>query len=626
MYRGAIMSNEKSLGKRILDLVGGEKNISGITHCATRLRMLLRDDTIANNNRNDIKNLDGVIDVAETGGQFQVIIGPAVANVYDELVDGTNLNGDSDKDDDIPKSGNILSRLLDVVAGIFTPLLPLLAGSGVLRGVVLLLVQMKWLSNTSGTYHILTAASTAVFYFLPILLAITSAEKFKVNKYVSAAIMGSLIMPEITNIMGSHGNGVVTHFFGIPIVLMTYTSTVIPAILAIWCLSYLERWLKKFIPESLQLLFVPLISLFIMVPLTAGLFGPFGVYVGEGISNVINFLMNYNGWIAGALVGGAWNVFVIFGLQWAVNPVMIQNISRFGFDQIVPLTAAANFGMAGATLGTFFRTHDQKMKAYSMSALLSIFFAGITEPSIYGVGVRYKKPLIAAVAGGAVGGAFIGGMHVKAFAFVFGGLTTLPAFVGSTFISYVIGLAICFAVAFAITLVIGINENSITKTKTDPVGNTKALSDELIQQPLSGKVADLATANDPAFASGAMGQGMVILPDDNVVYAPFSGTITMLFDTHHAIGITSNRGAEVMIHIGIDTVKLNGKYFEALVKQGDSVSAGQPLIKFDRKKIEEEGYDLSTFVIVTNTNEYKDVRLVAADVGQHGRDTLQISI
>ncbi|PMD72197.1 beta-glucoside-specific PTS transporter subunit IIABC [Companilactobacillus nuruki] len=620
------MSNEKSLGKRILDLVGGEKNISGITHCATRLRMLLRDDTIANNNRNDIKNLDGVIDVAETGGQFQVIIGPAVANVYDELVDGTNLNGDSDKDDDIPKSGNILSRLLDVVAGIFTPLLPLLAGSGVLRGVVLLLVQMKWLSNTSGTYHILTAASTAVFYFLPILLAITSAEKFKVNKYVSAAIMGSLIMPEITNIMGSHGNGVVTHFFGIPIVLMTYTSTVIPAILAIWCLSYLERWLKKLIPESLQLLFVPLISLFIMVPLTAGLFGPFGVYVGEGISNVINFLMNYNGWIAGALVGGAWNVFVIFGLQWAVNPVMIQNISRFGFDQIVPLTAAANFGMAGATLGTFFRTHDQKMKAYSMSALLSIFFAGITEPSIYGVGVRYKKPLIAAVAGGAVGGAFIGGMHVKAFAFVFGGLTTLPAFVGSTFISYVIGLAICFAVAFAITLVIGINENSITKTKTDPVGNTKALSDELIQQPLSGKVADLATANDPAFASGAMGQGMVILPDDNVVYAPFSGTITMLFDTHHAIGITSNRGAEVMIHIGIDTVKLNGKYFEALVKQGDSVSAGQPLIKFDRKKIEEEGYDLSTFVIVTNTNEYKDVRLVAADVGQHGRDTLQVAL
>ncbi|CAJ1180276.1 PTS system beta-glucoside-specific EIIBCA component [Companilactobacillus paralimentarius] len=619
------MSNDKSLGKKILGLVGGEKNISGITHCATRLRMLLRDDSVANKHRDDIKNLDGVIDVAETGGQFQVIIGPAVANVYDDLVDGTNLNGDNAEDDG-PKSGNILSRLLDVVAGIFTPLLPLLAGSGVLRGVVLLLVQLKWLSNTSGTYHILTAASTAVFYFLPILLAITSAEKFKVNKYVSAAIMGSLIMPEITNIMGTHGNGVVTNFFGIPIVLMTYTSTVIPAILAIWCLSYLERWLKRIIPESLQLLFVPLISLFIMVPLTAGLFGPFGVYVGEGISSAINFLMNYNGWIAGALVGGAWNVFVIFGLQWAVNPVMIQNISRLGYDQIVPLTAAANFGMAGATLGTFFRTHDKKMKAYSMSALLSIFFAGITEPSIYGVGVRYKKPLIAAVAGGAVGGAFIGGMHVKAFAFVFGGLTTLPAFIGPTFVSYVIGLAICFAVAFAITLVIGINEETTTKTNADAVGNTKAVSDELIQQPLSGLVSDLATANDPAFASGAMGQGMVIKPDDNTVYAPFDGTVTMLFNTHHAIGITSNKGAEVMIHIGIDTVKLNGKYFDALVKQGDTVQAGQALIKFDKDKIEAAGYDLSTFVIVTNTNAYKDVRIVAADNGNHGRDTLKVAL
>lgn len=620
------MSKDKSLGKKILDLVGGEKNISSITHCATRLRMLLRDDSIANNNRDEIKSLNGVIDVAETGGQYQIIIGPAVANVYDDLVDGTSLNSENSDVDNGPKSGNILSRLLDVVAGIFTPLLPLLAGSGVLRGVVLLLVQLKWLSDTSGTYHILTAASTAVFYFLPILLAITSAEKFKVNKYVSAAIMGSLIMPEITNIMGSHGNGTVTHFFGIPIVLMTYTSTVIPAILAIWCLSYLERWLKKVIPESLQLLFVPLISLFIMVPLTAGLFGPFGVYVGEGISNVINFLMNYNGWIAGALVGGAWNVFVIFGLQWAVNPVMIQNISRLGFDQIVPLTAAANFGMAGATLGTFFRTHDKKMKAYSMSALLSIFFAGITEPSIYGVGVRYKKPLIAAVAGGAVGGAFIGGMHVKAFAFVFGGLTTLPAFIGSTFISYVIGLAICFAVALAITLVIGINEEADIKTKTDAVGNTKAVSDELIQQPLSGVVSDLATANDPAFASGAMGQGMVINPDDDTVYAPFDGTVTMLFNTHHAIGITSDRGSEVMIHIGIDTVKLNGKYFYALVKQGDIVKSGQALIKFDKDKIKDAGYDLSTFVIVTNTNDYKDVRLVAADSGNHGRDTLQVTL
>lgn len=617
------MKENQSLGKTILELVGGEGNIQGITHCATRLRMLLKNDTVANNHKDEIRNLDGVIDVVENGGQFQVIIGPAVTKVYDDLLAGTQLNQEQ-TDDDAQPTGSLFSRFLDTVAAIFTPLLPLLAGSGVLRGLVLLLVQVKWLSETSGTYHILTVASTAVFYFLPILLAFTSAEKFKVNKYVAAAIMGALIMPEFSNMMGSQGNGVVVHFFGLPIVMMTYTSTVIPAILAIWCLSYLERWLRKSIPESLQLLFVPLISLFVMVPLTAGIFGPFGVYVGEAISKVINILMNTNGWIAGALVGGAWNVFVIFGLQWAVNPVMIQNISKLGHDQIVPLTAAANFGMAGATLGTFLRTHDSKVKAFSMSALLSIFFAGITEPSIYGIGVKYKRPLIAAIAGGAVGGAFIGGMHVKAYAFAFGGLTTLPAFIGPTFVSYCLGLLICFVVALAVTLVLGLDEDGVQQTRTDVVGNTQTVATEKIQQPVSGHVADLAEANDPAFASGAMGQGMVISPTEGTVYAPFSGSVTMLFDTHHAIGITSTKGSEVMIHIGIDTVKLNGKFFDALVKQGDVVTVGQPLIKFDLAAITAAGYDPSTFVIVTNTNAYKDVQLLKANDGQHGRETLQV--
>ncbi|MFT8838131.1 beta-glucoside-specific PTS transporter subunit IIABC [Liquorilactobacillus satsumensis] len=621
------MSNEKSLGKKILSLIGGETNIQGISHCATRLRMLLKDNRIANKNKKAIENLTGVISVVENGGQFQVIIGPAVTNVYDQLLDGTNLTQETNQDNTKEKNSHgLVSNFLDIVAGIFTPLLPLLAGSGVLRGIVLLLTQVGWLSETSGTYHILTAASTAVFYFLPILLAFTSAEKFKVNKYVAAAIMGALIMPEFTQIMGNHGNGIITHFLGIPIVTMTYTSTVIPAILSIWCLSYVEYYLKKIISENLQLLFVPLISLFIMVPLTAGIFGPFGVYLGEWISDGINFLMNANGWLAGAIVGGAWNIFVIFGLQWAVNPVMIQNISKLGYDFIVPLTAAANFGMAGATLGTFFRTKDSKMKAYSISALLSIFFAGITEPAIYGIGIKYKKPLIGAVTGGAIGGAFIGGLHAKAFAFVFGGITTLPAFIGKTFISYVIGLIICFVVAMIVTLLIGIDEAENTKVQTDQIGNTKQISDASILQPLDGTVADIASANDPAFASGSMGSGTVIHPTSGDVYAPFDGTISMLFKTNHAIGITSDRGTEVLIHIGIDTVKLNGKYFSSKVKQGDVVKSGQLLIHFDLAALKKAGYDTSTFVIVTNSTEYKDVRLLKADLGNHGRKILQATI
>lgn len=615
----------ENLGKKILSLVGGQDNISNITHCATRLRMRLANNEIAHKNKTKIESLDGVISVVEKAGQFQVVIGPAVPQIYDQLIENTDLTSSENEHTAKEENTNWFLKLMDVIGGIFTPLLPLFAGSGVFRGLVLLATQLNWLSTSSSTYHILTVASTAVFYFLPIMLAVTAAEKFKCDKFVAAAIMGALIMPEFMKLMGSTGNGTVVHFFGIPLVLMTYTSTVVPAILATWCLSYLEKWLRSWIPTNLQLLFVPLISLFVMVPLTAGIFGPFGVYVGEGISNVINWLMNLNGWVAGALIGGVWNIFVIFGLQWAVNPVMINNISSLGYDYIVPLTCAANFGMAGATLGTFVRTKDKKMKAYSISALLSIFFAGITEPAIYGIGIRYKKPLVGAVAGGAVGGAIIGGMKAKAFAFVFGGLTTLPAFVGKTFIPYCIGLLACFVVGCVVTMVLGIDENN-TEQAADKSDSVQPVSDESILSPISGEIEDLAQAHDPAFADGSMGDGFVIEPSSGDVYAPFDGEVTMLFNTKHAIGLTSDNGVQVMIHIGIDTVKLNGEYFESFVKQGDKIKKGQKLLHFDLNEIKKAGYDCSTVVIVTNTKDYQNVELLNAGKNDHGSVTLKVQV
>ena len=615
----------ENLGKKILSLVGGQDNITNITHCATRLRMRLANSEIAHKNKAKIESLDGVISVVEKAGQFQVVIGPAVPQIYDQLIENTDLTSSENEHTAKEENTNWFLKLMDVIGGIFTPLLPLFAGSGVFRGLVLLATQLNWLSTSSSTYHILTVASTAVFYFLPIMLAVTAAEKFKCDKFVAAAIMGALIMPEFMKLMGSTGNGTVVHFFGIPLVLMTYTSTVVPAILATWCLSYLEKWLRSWIPTNLQLLFVPLISLFVMVPLTAGVFGPFGVYVGEGISNVINWLMNLNGWVAGALIGGVWNIFVIFGLQWAVNPVMINNISSLGYDYIVPLTCAANFGMAGATLGTFVRTKDKKMKAYSISALLSIFFAGITEPAIYGIGIRYKKPLVGAVAGGAVGGAIIGGMKAKAFAFVFGGLTTLPAFVGKTFIPYCIGLLACFVVGCVVTMVLGIDENN-TEQAADKSDSVQPVSDESILSPISGEIEDLTQAHDPAFADGSMGDGFVIEPSSGDVYAPFDGEVTMLFNTKHAIGLTSDNGVQVMIHIGIDTVKLNGEYFESFVKQGDKIKQGQKLLHFDLNEIKKAGYDCSTVVIVTNTKDYQSVELLNAGKNDHGSATLKVQV
>ncbi|WP_439443288.1 beta-glucoside-specific PTS transporter subunit IIABC [Listeria aquatica] len=593
---------EKDLGKKILQLVGGEANISAITHCATRLRMSFQDKKKVD--EAGIKQLDGVLGTMEKGGQYQVIIGPAVDQIYQDLIRATCF--ESGVTEAGPKGKkNIITLFLDTVAGIFTPLLPLLAGSGVLRGIVLLLTQVGWLSEKSSTYVILTAASTAVFYFLPILLAFTAAKKFGANPFVAVAVMGALIMPEFTALMGNKGNGAITHFIGIPIVLMNYTSTVIPAILAIWCQSKLEKGLKKIIPTSMQLLFVSLITLLIMVPLTAAVFGPFGVYVGEALAKFINALMSTNGWIAGAFIGGVWNIMVIFGLQWAVNPIMIQNISVLGYDKIVPLSAAANFGMAGAALGTLIKTKDKKMKSFSVSALLSIFFAGITEPAIYGIAVRYKKPLIAAVLGGAIGGAFIGGMSVNAYAFVFGGLTTLPAFVGKTFVYYVIGLLICFVVGTVATLILGLGEEEQTPEDKEMGAQNR---EETIEQPLVGEVIQLAEVKDPVFSQETLGKGFAIVPTTGEVYAPFNGVVSMVFKTKHAIGLKSDNGTELLIHVGLDTVQLNGEYFETLVKEGDRVKMGDMLLTFNLAKLQEKGYDVTTPVVVTNSAQ-KEIRL-----------------
>ncbi len=522
---------DTTLGKQILELVGGAGNVNNVARCATRLRFNLKDEAEANTDA--IEALDGVMSVVRNGGQYQVVIGGAVERVYGELVAGTDFSKDGPETAGDPGSRGPVALFMETVSALFTPLLPLLAGSGLLRGLVLLSTQVGILSTTGSTYAILTCASTAVFYFLPVLLAYTAAKKFGCSPYVSVAIMGSLIMPDFVALMGDADNGTIVQFMGLPIVLMTYSSTVIPAILSIWVFSKLERLLKKVIPETVQLCFVPLISLFIMVPVTAGIVGPLGVYLGQGIAAAVNALIGFNGWIAGAVVGGCWNILVIFGIHWAVNPVMIQNVSTLGFDYIVPFTAATNFGMAGATFGVFLRTKSQKMKQFSMSALLSIFFAGITEPAIYGVGVKYKKPLAAAF-----------------------------------------------------------------------VGKELAL-------PVSGEVKDLAECSDDMFAKRVMGDGALVVPSEGKVFAPFDGEVAMLFKTGHAIGLTSDDGLEVLIHVGLDTVELGGVPFHAHVAQGDRVKAGDLLMEFDIDKIKATGKSIETPIVLTNAQGC-DVELVKA--------------
>ena len=448
--------NNKELAQNILKYIGGKENIKDVSHCATRLRFNLKNDSLAQSDH--LKQINYVLSIVEQGGQYQVVIGPKVNYVYEEIVG--LLGHDKTNDSDDVKSKNIFT----VISGIFAPLLPAFAGSGILRGLVILAVQFGLLSDTSGTYQILTVASMTVFYFLPVLLAYTTARYFKTNVIFAMVIGGALIHPDLIAMMGSTGNGTMSEFLGIPVVLMNYASTVLPIVIAIWAYSYLEKFLRRVIPEGGHLVFVPLISFFVMIPLTLITIGPLTVYLSTGIAAFINTLIESNRILAGALIGGGWNFLVSIGLHWAVNPIMIQNIAEQGYDYIIPFTFATNFAMMGAALGVWLKAKNQQRKRYALTTALTIAFSGITEPAIYGIAIPLKRPFVAALIGGATGGAYIGAQSVTAQAMVFGGLTTLPTFAGGAdgnLLHAVIGLSIATVVTAILTYFFGFETNEL---------------------------------------------------------------------------------------------------------------------------------------------------------------------
>lgn len=436
----------KATAKGILEHVGGVENISNMSHCATRLRLNLKDSTKADDEA--VKSVDGVVNVINKAGQYQVLIGTEVPHVFDEfeaLVKGDNnvaLSEDGNSDE------GIISKIFSAISAIFAPLLPALAGSGILRGLLILSVQLGLIEEGSGTYTILFATSMAVFYFLPVLLAFTSGKRFGASPYISALIGAALLHPDMIGLMGSAGNGAMTSFFGIPTVLMNYNSTVLPIIIAIWAYSYLYKFLDRKIPETLKLVVVPLVSLIIMVPLTLIVIGPVGVYTGEGIANVVNWLIERSGVLTGILIGGGWSVLVSFGVHWAVNPIMINNISQFGYDYICPLTFACNFAVIGTALGVYFKARNKKLKGFALTGVITIGLSAIIEPTLFGMLVKNKKLFLAQIIAGAVGGAYLGLMKVVTNAFVFGSVTTFPAFIvnNANVINGIIGLLISVVV------------------------------------------------------------------------------------------------------------------------------------------------------------------------------------
>lgn len=583
------------LANEIIAQVGGEQNVVNLYHCITRLRFKLKDVDIARKNKASIQELDGVLSVIEGNGQFQVVIGNQVADVFQTIMKNFSiqnaLESEQSGEPAEEKQGNIFIRFFNVLSAIFNPIIVALAGAGMLKALLVVFTTYHMMDAEGSTYKILSAAGNSVFYFLPLFLAISAARIFKVNLFISLAIVAALLEPNFTGMVTE--NGVTVDFFGIPAVLMSYSGTVIPAIISIYIYSHLERLLKKVIPKSIEIFALSLVALLIMVPLTVLIIGPVGVMLGDGLGNAMNFISDKSGLLAGLLIGGGWTFLVMIGIHWGVVPIMVNNLATYGYDTLRPMIAAATFASAGVALGVFLRSKKKETKGLALSSLIPALLGGITEPIVYGLSVKFKKPLIAQTIVGAIAGAFMGMMQTKAIVYVFPALTTLPAFFGDTFVYYLIGITFAFFGSAVLTYILGLGEE-------DKIAVPDNSSTLVVSTPVAGEVITLDDVKDEVFSSRAMGDGLAIYPASGDIYAPVTGNVVTVFPTGHAFGIQTAAGTEVLVHIGLDTVDLKKGIFQLTVKPDEHVTKGQKIGSFDLSAIIANGYDPTTMLVFTN--------------------------
>ncbi|PAY14977.1 beta-glucoside-specific PTS transporter subunit IIABC [Bacillus sp. 7705b] len=586
------------LSRDILQLVGGEENVQRVIHCMTRLRFNLYDNSKAD--RSQLEQLPGVMGTNISGEQFQIIIGNDVPKVYQAILQNSSLSDEKSAGASGQKK-NVLSAVFDVISGVFTPILPAIAGAGMIKGLVALAVTFGWIAEKSQVHVILSAVGDGAFYFLPLLLAMSAARKFGSNPYVAAAIAAAILHPDLTALLSS---GKSISFIGLPVTAATYSSTVIPILLAIWIASYVEKGIDRITHSSLKLIVVPTLTLLIVVPLTLITVGPLGAILGEYLSVGVNYLFAHAGLVAMILLAGTFSLIIMTGMHYALVPIMINNIAQNGHDYLLPAMFLANMGQAGASFAVFLRSRNKKFKSLALTTSVTALM-GITEPAMYGVNMRLKKPFAAALLGGAAGGAFYGVTGVASY--IVGGnagLPSIPVFIGPTFIYAIIGLVIAFVAGTAAAYLIGFEDIPSESDQQPSVTNGHEGSGEIIHSPIKGEVKALSEVNDGVFSAGIMGKGFAIEPEEGEVVSPVYGSVTTVFKTKHAIGITSDQGAEILIHIGLDTVKLEGQWFTSHVKEGDKVAPGDPLVSFDLEQIKAAGYDVITPVIVTNTDRY----------------------
>ncbi|AYV73422.1 beta-glucoside-specific PTS transporter subunit IIABC [Bacillus sp. PK3-056] len=625
----------EQLAKDIIQNVGGKENVKSVTHCITRLRFKLKDESKANTEV--LKDMDEIVTVIKSGGQYQVVIGNHVPDVYKDVVaaGGFSSSAPVDPEDENQEKQSLFNRFIDIISNIFSPVLGLLAATGIIKGFNALFVAFGWISNvpvnaqtgavesTYGIYALLNAIGDGFFVFLPIFLGYTAMKKFGGTPMLGMAIATALVHPTLVDIKALDPimtvfqgtlfeSPIQIEFLGIPVVLMTYTSSVIPIILATYFAAKVEKWLAKVMPAVVKSFFVPLFTLLLIVPLTFLIIGPVSTWASNLLGQGTLWIYETVPAIAGLVMGGFWQVFVIFGLHWGFAPIGYNNYPVLGYDNFLIMAFAASFAQIGAVLAVMLLTKNKKVKSLSVPAFISGIF-GVTEPAIYGVTLPLKKPFIISCIGASIGGAIIAVMNAKSYSPGPLGIFKIPTLINpengvdSSFWGAMIAIGVAFVLSFVLTLLFGGINKQAKEVVSEGKELMKGVRNEEIVSPISGELISLKEIPDQVFASESMGKGVGIIPSAGRAVSPVNGIVTTLFKTKHAIGITSDNGAEILIHIGMDTVQLEGKYFTAHVKQGDKVSAGDLLLEFDMEKMREEGYNLITPVIITNSADYKQI-------------------
>ncbi|WP_145148615.1 MULTISPECIES: beta-glucoside-specific PTS transporter subunit IIABC [Paenibacillus] len=632
------MSNYDQLAKDILTRVGGRENVNSVFHCVTRLRFKLKNESVAKTE--ELKNLPGVITVMQSGGQYQVVIGNEVPDVYKAVVKAGNFPSEGQFEEEADNSGKkvgLFSRFIDMISGVFTPLLGLLAATGMIKGFTAMFVAFGWIENTSGTYHLLNALGDSLFYFFPIFLGYTAIKKFGGSPFLGMAIGASLVYPTLSGLTA--GDPLYTlftgtlfespihiTFLGIPVILMTYSTSVIPIIIATFFAVKIEKFFKNIIPKVVSTFLVPFFTLLVIVPVTFIVIGPIATWAGQLVGAGTTSIYELSPIITGLVLGGFWQVLVLFGLHWGLVPVMLLNLSTSGADPVLAMSFGASFAQTGAVLAVLLKTKNSKLKSLSIPAFISGIF-GVTEPAIYGVTLPLKKPFIMSCIGGAVGGGILGWAGSKLYVFGGLGIFGIPSFINkeagpdSGFYMSIVAVLVAFIVGFVLTYVFGFKDKVEATPAPAPVLDPNPNSRYEIVSPMAGEVVALKEINDVTFAGEHMGKGIAIRPTSGRVVSPITGVVQTVYRTKHAIGLVSDDGVEMLIHIGQDTVKLKGQHFTTHVKDGDRVNAGDLIVEFDLQAIKDAGYETVTPIIVTNTSKYLDV-VGTKDASVHEKDKL----